>query len=63
VLRKKLDSSEGGVHVAGGVNAVVAANVGEKGGSHTSVSSRQRIVQRNGKTVVDETEIEGRESQ
>jgi hypothetical protein len=35
--------------VAGDVNAVIAANV-EEGGSRSHVSSRQRIVQRSGKT-------------
>ncbi len=42
--------------VAGGVNAVVSANVNEPGKSHTRVSSRQRIVQRNGRTEVFEEE-------
>jgi hypothetical protein len=40
--------------VAGGLNAVVSANVNEPGRSHTRVSSRQRIVQRNGRTEVFE---------
>ena len=40
--------------VAGGINAVVSANVNEPGKSHTRVSSRQRIVQRNGRTEVFE---------
>jgi hypothetical protein len=41
------------------VHGVVAANVGERG-SHTHVSSRSRhrIVQRGGRTVVDEHEHE-----
>ena len=46
------DSEEGSI--AGSVNAVVSANVNEPGESHTRVSSRQRIVQRNGRTEVFE---------
>lgn len=42
------------VSVAGAVNAVVSANVNEPGAGHTRVSSRQRIVQRNGRTEVFE---------
>ena len=54
VIRKELDHDADGVHVAGAVNAVVAANVNESGDSHTRVSSRQRIVQRKGKTTIDQ---------
>ena len=44
-------------NVAGGVNAVVNANVGERGKrTHTSVSSKRRVVQRGGRTIVDENE-------
>ena len=43
------------VNVAGSVNAVVSADVNEAD-SHTRVSSRQRIVQRNGRTEVFEEE-------
>ena len=59
VINRKLDDKSG---VAGAVNAVVAANVGE---SHqrTSVSSRQRVVQRSGRTVVDESEVRTDESE
>lgn len=53
VIRKKLK----GDSVAGGVNAVIAANINEPGSTHTSVSSKQRIVQRNGKTIVHEEEM------
>ena len=38
----------------GGVNAVIAANVGDAGSTRTSVTSRQRIVQKDGKTHVYE---------
>ena len=56
IIRKKLDDDSAGQAVAGGVNAVISANVNEPGHSHTSVSSKQRIVQRNGKTIVHEEE-------
>ena len=38
-------------------NTAVATNVGRKG-AHTSVSSRQRVVQRNGRTTRVEERIE-----
>ena len=41
-------------------NVAVAANVGKKG-AHTSVSSRQRVVQRDGKTTIEE-QVERREA-
>jgi hypothetical protein len=53
VVNRKLSDTPG---VEGAVNAVVAANIGEPG-QRTSVSSRQRVVQRNGHTVVDESEV------
>ena len=53
-VTRKVQHSEDGVNVAGTVNAAVAANVNEPGSSHTKVSSRQRIVQRNGETEVFE---------
>jgi hypothetical protein len=58
VIRKPIDIDEDGVRVAGGVNAVVSANVNEKEGSRSTVSSRQRVrvVQRDGKTEVYEEE-------
>lgn len=56
VINRRLRREEKGVQVAGDVNAVVSANVGEPG-SRSGVSSRQRtkIVQRSGSTVVAET--------
>lgn len=53
MIRKSLDHDADGVSVKGGVNAVIAANVNEKN-STTRVSSKQRIVQRAGKTTVTE---------
>jgi hypothetical protein len=46
------------ISIARGVNAVVAANVNEPH-SRTSVSSRRRIVQRSGKTIIDDEIREG----
>jgi hypothetical protein len=51
-----------GVNVAKSINAVLAVNVNEPH-SKTSVSSRRRIVQRNGKTIVDEYEEGGSDEQ
>lgn len=45
VIKRTIDHEEDGVNVKGGINAVIAANVGEKSTS-THVSSKQRIVQR-----------------
>ena len=41
-------------------NVAAATNVGKKG-NHTTVSSRQRVVQRNGKTVRVEERVERRD--
>jgi hypothetical protein len=46
------------ISIARGVNAVVAVNVNEPH-SRTSVSSRRRIVQRSGKTIIDDETREG----
>jgi hypothetical protein len=51
-IRRHGDRSD----VVGNVNAAVAANVNEPGRSHTHVSSKQRIVQRGGRTEVFESE-------
>jgi hypothetical protein len=57
VINKHLRRESDGVQVAGEVNTVVSANVGERGSvSHTSNRQRTRVVQRSGKTVVSETE-------
>jgi hypothetical protein len=52
IIRKSIRRSGPGGTVAGGVNVVVAANVDEPGNARTSVSSRQRVVQRGGRTEV-----------
>ncbi|HVM00312.1 MAG TPA: hypothetical protein VM324_13555 [Egibacteraceae bacterium] len=58
VINKPIDVEREGARIAGAVNAVVAANVNEPGRSVSRVSSRQRIVQRNGRTEVHEQRIE-----
>jgi hypothetical protein len=56
VIQKHLRRDGDDVSVAGGLNAVVSASVNEPGRTQTSVHSHTRIVQRNGKTEVFETE-------
>lgn len=51
VINRTIHSDEDGVQVAGAVNAVIAANVGEGGAAATAASSRQRIVQRSARRV------------
>lgn len=48
-IRREIDHEKDGVSVKGGVNAVIAMNVNEKG-SVSSVSSKQRIVQRSSRS-------------
>jgi hypothetical protein len=56
VIRKRIQESRDGVNVAGSIDAVIAANVNEPGTTSTHVSSNTRIVQRDGRTEVFETE-------
>ena len=58
VIRKEVQHDDDGVSVAGGLNAVIAANVNESD-SKTHISSRQRIVQRSGETVVESEQTDG----
>ena len=61
VIQKQLRGAGEGKGTVGSVNAAIAANVNEPGHSHTHVSSKQRIVQRGGRTVVhEERTTEGR---
>jgi hypothetical protein len=55
IIRRRSRHQGKGVDAAGDVNAVISANVNE-GSSHSHVStrSRQRIVQRSGRTKVTE---------
>jgi hypothetical protein len=50
IINKRIKRRDGGINLDSGVNAVISANVNE-GDSSSRVSSRQRIVQRNGQTV------------
>jgi hypothetical protein len=56
VIQKHLRHSSDGVNLAGGIQAVVSANVNEPGTSVTNVQSHTRIVQRDGRTEVFESE-------
>lgn len=58
VIQRTLRHEKDGVNVAGGINAVVNASVNEPGESRTSVRSKTRIVQRNGRTEVFEQETQ-----
>lgn len=55
VIKKPIAVNEDGVQIAGGVNAVIDANVGEQD-SHSKVSSKQsiRVVQRGGETHIED---------
>jgi hypothetical protein len=57
VFKEQLKSRTKGVNAASSVNAVVSANVNEPGSSRTRVSSRQRVVQRGGRTHVESEEV------
>ena len=53
VINEKLEGDDGSsVHAAGAVNAIASANVNESAPSRSRVSSRRRVVQRDGKTFV-----------
>jgi hypothetical protein len=58
VLSQTFRKAARGVNVAADVDAVVSANVGESKTSRTHVSSRKRVVQRSGRTVVSEEQRE-----
>ena len=57
IISRRIRHDADGVNLAADVNAVVATNVNESAGS-AHVSSKQRIVQKNGKTYVSETHNE-----
>jgi hypothetical protein len=60
VIRKRIRHEKDGVQIAGDINAVISANVDEVG-SHSHVSSRQRIVQRSGKRKATKDQRKGGE--
>jgi hypothetical protein len=53
-IRRRIRHSKDGVNVVADVNAAVAGNVNEPGGK-TSVSTRQNVVQRSGRTTTTTT--------
>ena len=61
VIDEPIAVDEDGVQIAGGLNAVIEANVGEADPTaHVSSKRKTRIVQRGGKTVVHEDARETR---
>ena len=64
-IRRRIRHSKDGVNVVADVNAAVAGSVNEPGGK-TSVSSRQTVVQRGGRTTTtthtEEARDDGREA-
>ena len=60
VIRKAIRHSARGTNVAGGVHLVVAANVDEPGEARTSVSSRQRVIQRQDRSGMTSDEPQDR---
>jgi len=61
VIRRRIQGGADGTTVAGIVQAVVSANVGEPGTTATNVHTRTKIVQRDGRTEVFETESDSPE--
>jgi hypothetical protein len=62
VVHKRIRHKGKGVNALADLNAVIAANVGETGSkSHISSRSKQRIVQRSGRTEVTEERQTSRE--
>jgi len=58
VIRRRIRTDTDGVSAAGGIDAVVSANVNEPGTTRTTVRSKTRIVQRGGRTEVFETDTD-----
>jgi hypothetical protein len=58
IINRRIRHSADGVDVVGDVTAAISANVNESGGS-SHASTSQRIVHRDGKTVVAENASEG----
>ncbi len=54
IINKAFGSQDDDVNVAGQVTGAVNANVGERGSQRTRVSSKVRVVQRDGVTEVSE---------
>jgi hypothetical protein len=55
IINRRIRHAGDGIDVVGDVNAVISANVEERGGT-SHVSSKQRVVHRSGETTVSERE-------
>jgi hypothetical protein len=58
VVSQPIDVKVDGIHFSGGITAAMAAAVNETGTNGLRVSSRRRIVQRNGRTEVSEHHVD-----
>jgi hypothetical protein len=62
VVSKTLRREGKSAQVAGRIDAAIAANVNEQGTTRSRTKTRQRIVQRSGRTVVSEQRTENDQS-
>jgi hypothetical protein len=62
VISKTLRREGNGAQVAGRIDAAIAANVNEQGATRSRTKTRQRIVQRSGRTVVSQQRTENDQS-
>jgi hypothetical protein len=62
VISKTLRREGNAAQVAGRIDAAIAANVNEQGTTRSRTKTRQRIVQRSGRTVVSEQLTENDQS-
>lgn len=58
IIQRRIRHSGDGVEVVGDLNAAISANVNERGGS-SNVSSKQRVVQHDSRTVISGQSDEG----
>jgi hypothetical protein len=58
VFNKKLRYTKDGINVIGDINAVVASDTEPGSVNHVSTKQKTRIVQRDGRTIVDESSSE-----
>jgi hypothetical protein len=59
IINRPLNYRKDGVNVAGGISGAIVTNTGEPNSrTSSSVRSHNRVVQRNGQTIVDETTTE-----
>jgi hypothetical protein len=62
VISKTLRREGKAAQVAGRIDAAIAANVNEQRTTRSRIKTRQRIVQRSGRTVVSEQRTENDQS-